>query len=71
MSFIETIKERARANKKTIVLPETMDRRIMDATEKILREGIANIILIGKEEDINLNSRGFDLSGATIINPFT
>ena len=71
MSFIETIKERARANKKTIVLPETMDRRIMDATEKILREGIANIILIGKEEDINLNSRGFDISGATIINPFT
>ena len=49
MSFIDTIKERARQDKKTIVLPETMDRRIMEATEKILKEGIANIILIGKE----------------------
>lgn len=71
MSFIETIKERAKKDKKTIVLPETMDRRILDATEKILREDIANIILIGKEEDIEENSQGFDISKATIINPFT
>ena len=71
MSFIDTIKERARQDKKTIVLPETMDRRIMEATEKILKEGIANIILIGKEEDIEVNSQGFDISKATIINPFT
>ena len=70
MSFIDTIKERARQDKKTIVLPETMDRRIMEATEKILKEGIANIILIGKEEDIEVNSQGFDISKATIINPF-
>ena len=71
MSFIETIKERAKKDKKTIVLPETMDRRVLDATEKILREDIANIILIGKEEDIEENSQGFDISKATIINPFT
>ena len=31
-------------NKKTIVLPETMDKRVLEATEKILNEGIANII---------------------------
>ena len=71
MSFIETIKERAKKDKKTIVLPETMDRRILDATEKILREDIANIILIGKEEEIEENSQGFDISKATVINPFT
>ena len=47
MSFIDNIKERAKKDKKTIVLPETMDRRIMEATEKILKDDIANIILIG------------------------
>ena len=46
MSFIDTIKTRAKSNKKTIVLPETMDRRIMEATEKILKEDLANLILI-------------------------
>lgn len=70
MSFIDSIKERAKGDKKTIVLPETMDRRIMEATEKILKEEIANIILIGKDEEIEQNSRGFDISKATIINPF-
>ena len=36
MSFIENIKNRAKLDKKTIVLPETMDIRIMEATEKML-----------------------------------
>lgn len=71
MSFIESIKERAKQNKKRIVLPETMDRRVLEAAEKIIREDIADIILIGKEEDIAENSKGLDISGAKIINPFT
>lgn len=71
MSFINTIKERAPKNKKTIVLPETMDRRVLEATEKILNEGIANIILIGKKDEILENSKGLDISQATIIDPFT
>lgn len=71
MSFINTIKERAKKDKKTIVLPETMDKRIMEATEKILKEELADIILIGKEEEIEKTSQGYDISGATIINPYT
>ena len=71
MSFIENIKNRAKLEKKTIVLPETMDIRIMEATEKILKEDLADIILIGKEEEINKISQGFDISKATIINPYT
>lgn len=71
MSFIDTIKERAKKDKKTIVLPETMDRRIMEATEKILNENIADIILIGTVEEISRSSQGFDISKATIINPYT
>ena len=70
MSYIETIKECPKRDKKTIVLPETMDRRVLEAASIILKEDIANIILIGKEEDIENTSQGLDISKATIINPF-
>lgn len=71
MNFINQIKERAKKNIKTIVLPETMDRRVLEATEMILKENLANIILIGSEEEIAKNSEGLDISKAQIINPFT
>ena len=71
MSFIENIKERAKKNKKTIVLPESMDTRVIEAASKVLEENIADIIIIGKEEDIESTSKGFDISKATIINPYT
>ena len=51
MAFIDTIKERAKADKKTIVLPESMDKRTYEAAEKILKEGIANLVIIGTPED--------------------
>ena len=71
MSFIENIKNRAKQDKKTIVLPESMDKRVMEAASKILNEGIANIIIIGTDEEIRESSNGFDISKATIINPYT
>ena len=67
--IIENIKKRAKNNKKTIVLPETMDRRTLEATSIILKENIANIILIGTEEEISKNSQNLDISQAKIINP--
>ena len=69
--IIDKIKERAKQNIKTIVLPETMDKRTIVAADKILKEHIANIILIGTEEEINKNSEGLDITKATIINPHT
>ena len=69
--FLETIKERARSDKKTIVLPESMDPRTFEAAEKVLKEGIADIIIIGTPEEVAENSKGFDITGATIIDPFT
>lgn len=57
MSFIETIKNRARENKKKIVLPETMDERVLEAAMKVRDEDIADIILIGKPvKDIDLTN---------------
>jgi len=70
-TFIDKIKERAKADKKKIILPESMDRRTFEAAEKILKEDIADIIIIGTPEEIEENSKGLDISGAEIINPFT
>lgn len=70
MGFIDRIKERAKSNIKTIVLPESMDRRTFEAAEIILKENIANLIIIGTEDVITENSKGLDISGATIINPY-
>ena len=52
MNFIEEIKQRARKDLKTIVLPEAEDIRILQATEKVLKEKYAKIILVGNEEKI-------------------
>ncbi len=73
MSYIDIIKDRARLDKKTIVLPETTDKRTLIAAAKVMEEGIANIILIGNEEKI-MDGAGWlevDLDKATIINPAT
>ena len=71
VGFIDNIKERAKQNIKTIVLPETSDRRTLEAASKILEEGIAKIILVGSEEAIKKGSEGLDLSKATIVDPET
>lgn len=52
MSFIEYIKDKAKQNKKKIVLPETMDERILKASEIVIKEQIADIILLGDKEKV-------------------
>jgi len=71
MPFIDSIKEKARMDKKTIVLPETNDKRTLIAAAHIIQEGIADIILVGKREKI-LDGAGWlelDLDCATIVDP--
>lgn len=68
MNFIEKIKEQAKNDKKKIILPETMDSRILKAAEIVIKENIAEIILIGDEKKIkNSNIPNY----VTIINPKT
>ena len=71
MNFIEEIKEKARKDLKTIILPETEDIRILEATEKVLKEGFANIILIGNKENILklASDNNINIYGAKIIEP--
>lgn len=71
MNFIDKIKERAKSDKKRIVLPESMDKRVIEAAEKILKEDLAEVVIVGKKEDILEISQGYDISKAIIVDPFT
>ncbi|MBQ7266061.1 MAG: phosphate acetyltransferase [Firmicutes bacterium] len=70
MSILDVLKAKAKADKKTIVLPESMDKRTYEAAEKIVKEDLANIVLIGTEEEIKENGQGFDLSGVKVVDPY-
>ena len=65
MNFIDKIKDKARINKKRIILPESMDERVIDAAVKANNEGLAHIILIGNP------MKEIDLNGIEVINPET
>ena len=73
MSYIDVIKEKARMDRKTIVLPETTDKRTLIAASNIIKEGIADIIMIGNEEKIMDGAAWLEieLDGVKIINPET
>lgn len=71
MSFIENIKEKAKQQIKTIVLPEGNDIRTLQAAAVALKEKYANIIILGNTANIQemANANKLDISNATIINP--
>jgi len=71
MNFIEEIKEKAKQNIKTIVLPEALDIRTLKATEEILKDGFAKVILLGDEDKIKEVGNGLNIKDAQIINPLT
>ena len=71
MSFIEEIKNRAKKDIKTIILPEAEDIRVIEAASKIAKQGFARVILIGNEEQVEKSAKEkeLDLNGVEIINP--
>ena len=73
MNFIERVKNRAKKEIKTIVLPEAEDIRTLKATQIALKEKYANIVLVGNEEIIKQKAQenNVNIEGATIINPQT
>ncbi len=73
MSFIETIKEKARKDLKTIILPESEDERTIRAAAKVLEEKTAKLVLIGNPDVIKADAEkyGVNINGAEIIDPET
>lgn len=71
MSFIDDIKSKAKKDIKTIVLPESDDERVVLGGVKVIGEGFAKIVFIGKEEKIKniAKKHDLDVSRATIIDP--
>ena len=68
-TFMDKIKALAAADKKTIVLAEGEERRTVQAADAVLKQGFADIILLGNEAKIKEISKDLDISGARIIDP--
>ena len=69
MAIIDAIKAKARADKKVIVLPESMDARTYEACEKLVKEDLVKVVLIAPPENVEKFGAGFDLTGVTVIDP--
>ena len=69
MAFIDVIKAKAKADKKRIVLPEGLDRRIWEAAVEIVKDDIADLTVIATEEDVKNKTEGLNLAGINIIDP--
>jgi phosphate acetyltransferase len=69
MSVIENLKTIVKQNLKTIVMPESRDKRILEAAAITLKESLANIILIGDRDEILKTHDGLEL--ARVIDPKT
>ncbi len=73
MAFIDLMKAKAKQDKQTIVLPESKDKRTLIAAAKVLEEGTADLIMVGKEEKI-MDGAGWlevDLTGLKVVDPDT
>jgi phosphate acetyltransferase len=71
LMFEYQLMERARANRQRIVLPESEDDRILEATAILLRRGVANLILLGDETKVRARASvlGLDLDDVSIVSP--
>ena len=68
MGLIEDIRNKAKTIRKTIVLPESDDDRTIEALDYILDNGIARIILVGKEE-VRARIKSKNLKNLELIDP--
>ncbi len=71
--FEHGLVERARADRKRIVLPEGEDDRILRAAGRLLRRGVADLTILGDDAQIRLRAAelGVDLTEAAVLNPKT
>lgn len=71
IELLEQIKQKAGRRKKTVVLPESHDERVLKAAEIMVAQNVGGVITIGNEEKIRENAKklGVDLQGVRIIDP--
>jgi phosphate acetyltransferase len=68
-NFLDGVYNLVKSNKKTIILPETDDIRVIKAADKILTLGLANLLLIGEKDSIlkEASQNGLHLENAAFI----
>ena len=71
MAFIDLMKEKAKQDVMTIILPESNDKRTLIAAAQVLKEKTADLIMIGKEEKIMDGAHWLevDLTGLKVVDP--
>lgn len=69
MNFIDSMKERASKNLKTIVLPESNDIRVLEAAKKVTDQGFAKVILLGNKDELQEIAGEMSIADITVINP--
>jgi len=71
MHLMDVIKEKAKKDLKTVVLPESYDERMLFAAEKIVEQGLAKIIILGNPAEIRAaaEAKGIKLEGVEIEDP--
>ena len=69
MHLVDQIKEKARKNLQTVVLPESYDERMLFAAEKIVKEGLAKIVILGDPAKIQAEAaaKGVNLAGVEVV----
>jgi phosphate acetyltransferase len=65
--------DRARADRRHLVLPEGTEERILRAADILLRRGVAGLTLLGEPDAIRARARdlGLDVSAAELVDPVT
>ncbi len=73
LMFENDLIDRARAERRHLVLPEGTDERILRATETLLRRGVADLTLLGDPAEITRRARelGVDIGSARLVDPET
>ena len=68
--FERQLIEQAKADRKHVVLPEGEDDRILQAADQLLKQGVAELTILGDVDDMNRRAAdlGLDLSGAHLVN---
>ena len=72
MSFLGQVRKKALQANRRIVLPESSDERIIRAASQILKEGLAQVVLVGNQEAIMHSAKAYEvsLSGVKIVDPY-
>lgn len=73
MNLVDKIKEKAKKSLQTIVLPESYDERTLYAAEKIVKEGLAKIVILGDPAKLQAEAKakGINLDGVELLDPAT